>query len=64
MGWLKKGRLKKKTESTNISAQDQASCTRNLRKIMYGENIDSSCRVCGAAEETVEHIVSGCQKLA
>ncbi|XP_069971818.1 uncharacterized protein [Penaeus vannamei] len=37
---------------------------RNLRKRVYGEDIDSSCRVCGAAEETVAHIVSECQKLA
>jgi len=62
--WLRKGYLKKETESTIIAAQDQALCTRNLRKQVYGEDIDSSCRVCGAAEETVAHIVSECQKLA
>jgi len=62
--WLRKGYLKKETESTIIAAQDQALCTGNLRKRVYGEDIDSSCRVCGAAEETVAHIVSECQKLA
>ena len=30
--WLKKGYLKKETESTIIVAQDQALCTRNMRK--------------------------------
>ena len=30
---------------------------------VYGEDIDSSCRVCGAAEEIVAHIVSEGQKL-
>ncbi|XP_069979445.1 uncharacterized protein [Penaeus vannamei] len=53
-----------KGKSTIIAAQDQALCTGNLRKRVYGEDIDSSCRVCGAAEETVAHIVSECQKLA
>ncbi|XP_069997569.1 uncharacterized protein [Penaeus vannamei] len=38
--------------------------SRNLRKRVYGEDMDSSCRMCGAAEETVAHIVSECQKLA
>ena len=62
--WLRKGYLKKETESTIIAAQDQALCTRSLRKRVYGEDIDPSCRLCGAAEETVSHIVSECQKLA
>ena len=62
--WLKKGCLKKETESTIIAAQDQALCTRNMRKTVYGENVYSTCRVCGSADETVAHIVAECQKLA
>ena len=62
--WLKKGYLKKETESTIIAAQDQALYTRNMRKTAYGENVDSTCRVCGYADETVAHIVAQCQKLA
>ena len=62
--WLKKGSLKKETESTIAAAQDQALCTRNLRNAVYGENVESICRVCGAADETVAHIVSECSKLA
>ena len=62
--WLKKGYLKKETESTFIAAQDQAICTRNMRKTVYGENVDSTCRVCGSADESVAHIVAECQKLA
>ena len=38
--WLKKGYLKKETESTR-SAQDQVLCTRNMRKTVYGEKVDS-----------------------
>ena len=62
--WLKKGYLKKETESTIIAAQDQALCTRNMNKTVYEENVDSICRVCGSADETVTHIVAECQKLA
>ena len=62
--WLKKGYSKKETESTIVAAQDQALCTRNLRNAVYGENVESICRVCGAADEAVAHIVSECLKLA
>ena len=61
---MKKGYLKKETESTIVAAQDQALCTRNLRNAVYGENVESICRVCGAANEIVAHIVSECSKLA
>ena len=61
--WLKKGCLKKETESTTVAAQDQTICTRNLRNAVYRENIQSICRVCGAADETVVHINSECSKL-
>ena len=60
---MKKGHLKKDTESTIVAAQDQALCERNLRNKVYGENFGSICRVCGAADETVAHIISGCSKL-
>ena len=35
-----------------------------MRKAVYGENVDSTCRACGSADETVAHIVAECQKLA
>ena len=62
--WLKKGYLKKETESTIVAAQEQALCTRNMRNVVYGENDQPICRVCGAADDTVAHIVSECSKLA
>ena len=61
--WPKKGYLKKETESTTVAAQDQTLCTRNLRNAVYRENVQSICRVCGAADETVVHINSECSKL-
>ena len=60
---LKKGYLTKETESTNLVVQDLALCTRNLRNVVYRENVESICRVCGAADETVAHIISECSKL-
>ena len=60
---MKKGYLKKETKSTTVAAQDQTLCTRNLRNVVYRENIQSICRVCGAADETVVHINSECSKL-
>ena len=31
--------------------------------MVYRENVESICQVCGAADETVAHIVSECPKL-
>ena len=62
--WLKNSYLKKETESTIVAAQDQALCTRNLRNAVYRENVESICRACGAADETVVFIVSEYSKLA
>ena len=45
MYWLKKGYLKKETESTIIAVQDQALCARNMRNVVYGENVQFICRV-------------------
>ena len=61
---MKKGNLKKETESTIKAAQDQAPCTKKFRNAVYGENVQSICRVCGAADEKIAHIVSECSKLA
>ena len=34
-----------------------------MRKVVYGENVQSICRVCGATDETVAHFVLECSKL-
>ena len=61
--WMKKGYLKKKTESTIVVAQNQAPCTRNMKNVVYGENVQSICRACGVVDKTVTYIVSECSKL-
>ena len=56
--WLRKSYLQKETENTIVAAQDQALCTKNVRNVVYAENVQSICLVCDAADETVAHIVS------
>ena len=62
--WLKKGSLKKETETVIIAAQDQAISTNNIRKNVYKEDISSMCRMCGKSEETIAHILNECPNLA
>ena len=60
--WIKRGSLKRETESLIISAYDQALRT-NYRKAKIEKSTnESSCRLCKEKEETVSHIVSECSK--
>ena len=61
--WLKRDYLKKETESTIVAAQVQVLNSRNIRNVVYGENVQFICRVCGVANETVAQIVSEYSKL-
>ena len=40
MGLIEESLLKE-TESTIVAAQDQALCTRNLKNVIYRENVES-----------------------
>ena len=55
--WLRKGNLKRETESLLIAAQDNA-----IRIDKTHQN--SKCRLCGDRDETINHIISECSKLA
>jgi len=62
--WMKRGSLKRETESLIIAAQDQALRT-NYRKAKIEKSTNiSMCRLCKEKEETVSHIVSECSKIA
>jgi hypothetical protein len=62
--WLKRGSLKRQTESLITAAQDQALGT-NYRKAKIEHSRESAlCRMCKTRDETVTHIVSECSKLA
>ena len=61
--WLSSN-LKVETEGLLVAAQDQAINTRDYQKVICGQQVESKCRMCSQHEETVDHIVSGCEVLA
>ena len=62
--WLQNGDLKRETESLIVAAQNQSIRT-NLVKAKFDKSHgDSLCRVCRKVDESIDHTVSGCIKLA
>ena len=62
--WLQKGFLKRETENLIGAAQNQSIRT-NLDKGKFAKSQgDSLCRVCRKLDESIDHIVTGCSKLA
>ena len=62
--WLTKQDLHRETEGLIIAAQDQSLSTNYIKSKIHGQNISPKCRLCGDKDETIDHIVSGCSKLA
>ena len=62
--WLTNGELKKETEGFIIAAQDQALRTNAIKTKIDKTANDSKCRLCKEKEETVDHLVSTCSKIA
>ncbi|XP_044760829.1 uncharacterized protein LOC123318276 [Coccinella septempunctata] len=63
--WLTQGYLNPETEGSMIAIQDQVVKTRNYSKFILKEDIQSDqCRLCAEKTETIDHIISGCTKLA
>jgi hypothetical protein len=62
--WLSKANLKRETEALIIAAQEQALRTNSIKKHIDKTGNTDRCRLCGKAQETSEHIVSACEKLA
>ena len=62
--WIQNVDLKMETESLIVGAQNQ-----RIRTILVKARIDKSqgdslCRVCRKVDKSIDHIVSGCSKLA
>ena len=62
--WLRKGNLKKETESLLIAAQDNAIRTNHIKARIDKTQQNSKCRLWGDRDETINHIISACSKLA
>ena len=62
--WLKNGELKKETEGFLITAQDQALRTNAIKAKIDKVTEDSKCRSCKEKDETIDHLISSCSKIA
>ena len=62
--WLGKGNFKRETESLLIAAQDNAVRTNHIKARIDKTQQNSKCRLCGDRDETINHIISECSKLA
>ena len=62
--WLRKGNLKRETESLLIVAQDNAIRTNHIEVRIDKTQQNSKCRLCSDRDETINHIISECSKLA
>ena len=62
--WLRKGNFKRETESLLIAAQDSAIRTNHIKAKIDKTQQNCKCRLCGDRDETINHIISECSKLA
>ena len=59
-----KGNLKREMESLLIAAQDNAIRTNHIKVRIDKMQQNSKCRLCSDRNETINHIISECSKLA
>ena len=62
--WLQNGDLKRETESLIVAAQNQSIRTNLLKAKIDKSQGDALCRVCRKVDESIDHIVHVCSKLA
>ena len=62
--WLQNGDLERETESLIVAAPNQSIRTNLVKAKIHKSQGDSLCRVCRKVDESIDHIVSGCSKLA
>ena len=61
--WLRKGNFNRETEYL-IAAQNNAIRTNHIKVRINKTQQNSKCRLCGDRDETINHIISECSKLA
>ena len=62
--WLRKGNFKRKTEPLLIAALNNAIRTNYIKAKFDYTQQNTKCRLCGNRDETMNHIISECSKLA
>ena len=62
--WLQNGDLKRETESLIVAAQNQSIRTKLVKAKSDKTQKDTLCRLYKKAGESIDHVVSGCSKLA
>ena len=62
--WLRRGNLKRETESLLLSAQDNTIRTNHIKTRIDKTQQNNICRLCGDRDEKINHIISECSKLA
>ena len=62
--WLRKGNLKRETESLLVAAQDNAIRANHIKTRIEKTQQNSKCWLCGDRDEMINHIKSECSKLA
>ena len=62
--WLRKGNLKRETESLPIAAQNNAIRANHIKARIDKTQQNSKCRLCGDRDKTINHIISECRILA
>ena len=62
--WLRKGNFKRETESLLLVAQDNAVRTNHIKARIDKTQQNSKCWLCCDRDETINHIISECSKLA
>ena len=62
--WLRKGNLMRETESLLMAAQNNSIRTNHIKARIDKTQQNRKCTLCGDRDETINHIISECSKLA
>ena len=62
--WQRKGNLKREIESHLIAVQNNTIRTNNIKAKIDKTQQNSKCWLCGYRDETINHTISECSKLA
>ena len=61
---MRKGNVQRETESLLIAEQNNAIRTNHIKARINETQQNSKCRLCGDRDETINHIIIECSKLA